>query len=100
MTGLLCPTCQTPFREVLRDGVLVDVCTQCRGVWLDRGELEKLLALAREDSSFASPPPPPRRDYESSQRYYESEDRHRHGAYSHHHKRPKSKLEMLFDVFD
>jgi len=31
---------------VLKEGVLIDVCTQCRGVWLDRGELEKLLSLA------------------------------------------------------
>lgn len=49
MSALKCPQCQSAFREVLKEGVLIDVCTQCRGVWLDRGELEKLLSLARDD---------------------------------------------------
>lgn len=46
MSAMTCPVCQGSFREVLKEGVLIDVCTQCRGVWLDRGELEKLLSLA------------------------------------------------------
>jgi Zn-finger nucleic acid-binding protein len=33
------------MREVNREGILIDVCTQCRGVWLDRGELEKLASF-------------------------------------------------------
>lgn len=37
-----------------RKGVEIDYCPQCRGVWLDRGELEKLI-----DRSAASAPPPP-----------------------------------------
>ena len=56
MSDLRCPVCQNAFREVLREGILIDVCTQCRGVWLDRGELDKLLELAREgDGSAAAP---------------------------------------------
>lgn len=43
MTPLDCPVCRAPFREVLTEGVLIDVCTRCNGVWLDRGELERLL---------------------------------------------------------
>lgn len=46
MSALQCPVCRGDFREVLKEGILIDVCTQCRGVWLDRGELEKLLSLA------------------------------------------------------
>lgn len=34
------------MKEVERRGVLIDVCPECRGVWLDRGELDKLLATA------------------------------------------------------
>jgi Zn-finger nucleic acid-binding protein len=34
--------------ERTRVGVAVDVCDRCRGVWLDRGELEKILAALRE----------------------------------------------------
>jgi Zn-finger nucleic acid-binding protein len=47
MTPLDCPVCRAPFREVLMDGVLIDVCTRCSGVWLDRGELERLLHRRR-----------------------------------------------------
>lgn len=45
MSLLNCPVCQAAMREVNREGILIDVCTQCRGVWLDRGELEKLAAF-------------------------------------------------------
>ena len=48
MPLLLCPNCQVGMREVERRGVLIDVCPQCGGVWLDKGELEKLLAEAEE----------------------------------------------------
>lgn len=44
MSVLTCPVCQGAMREVARDGVIIDTCTQCRGVWLDRGELEKIAA--------------------------------------------------------
>ena len=42
-----CPRCTTPVLvEKERDGVLVDGCPECRGLWLDRGELEKLVHRA------------------------------------------------------
>lgn len=39
-----CPRCESSLSELDRDGITIDRCTGCRGVWLDRGELEKLLA--------------------------------------------------------
>lgn len=48
MMALNCPVCRAPFREIVKDSVLIDVCTECRGVWLDRGELDKLLDIARD----------------------------------------------------
>jgi hypothetical protein len=36
------------MREVEKDGILIDVCPNCKGVWLDRGELDKLMAGVRE----------------------------------------------------
>lgn len=38
-----CPVCNTTLTEVERQGVEIDYCSRCRGVWLDRGELEKLI---------------------------------------------------------
>ena len=48
MPLLMCPNCNEGMQEVRRNEVHVDVCPKCRGVWLDRGELEKLLHSARE----------------------------------------------------
>ncbi|TYP79075.1 zf-TFIIB domain-containing protein [Paenibacillus methanolicus] len=43
-----CPICtDVRMREVEKDGVLIDVCPDCKGVWLDRGELDKLLKDVR-----------------------------------------------------
>jgi uncharacterized protein len=42
-----CPRCETAsLDEKDRDGITMDVCRQCRGIWLDRGELELLIARA------------------------------------------------------
>lgn len=37
-----CPKCQIMMREREKGDVIIDICPQCRGVWLDAGELEKL----------------------------------------------------------
>lgn len=45
-----CPRCESiVLEEHTRDGVVIDGCRECRGIWLDRGELEKLIARARHD---------------------------------------------------
>jgi Zn-finger nucleic acid-binding protein len=47
---MICPRCTaSELIERDHDGVVVDVCRECRGVWLDRGELEKLIARATRD---------------------------------------------------
>lgn len=69
---MLCPRCEsTNLTEKDREGVTIDVCPRCRGLWLDRGELEKLIARARHDD-------------EDDDRYgrddrYERDDRDRDG---------------------
>ncbi len=40
---MLCPVCNVDMRLSDRQGVEIDYCPQCRGVWLDRGELEKII---------------------------------------------------------
>lgn len=39
-----------------RSGVEIDYCPQCRGVWLDRGELDKII---ERSAAYTAPPPPP-----------------------------------------
>lgn len=44
-----CPVCEdTRMREVEKEGIMIDVCPSCKGVWLDRGELDKLMQNVRE----------------------------------------------------
>ncbi len=50
-----CPKCNIPLSMSDRQGVEIDFCPQCRGVWLDRGELDKII----ERSSFTAPPVSP-----------------------------------------
>ena len=57
MSVLTCPVCRGAMREVNKEGILIDVCTQCRGVWLDRGELEKLAGFMSGPPMEAAPPP-------------------------------------------
>jgi Zn-finger nucleic acid-binding protein len=45
--GILCPRCNLSLNELTKVGVSVDVCANCRGMWLDRGELEKLVVHVR-----------------------------------------------------
>uniref|UniRef100_A0A7L6B987 Zf-TFIIB domain-containing protein n=1 Tax=Micromonospora robiginosa TaxID=2749844 RepID=A0A7L6B987_9ACTN len=39
---LICPKCRAEMRQYERSGVIIDQCGECRGIFLDRGELEKL----------------------------------------------------------
>jgi len=41
-----CPVCDAPLRAIQKHGVEIDICPECKGVWLDRGELEKIIELA------------------------------------------------------
>jgi len=54
-----CPVCaDTQLQMTDRQGVEIDYCPKCRGVWLDRGELDKIIDRAAGDYPTAAPPPP------------------------------------------
>jgi Zn-finger nucleic acid-binding protein len=42
-----CPNCQSRLVELERSDVMIDACPECRGVWLDRGELDRILDRER-----------------------------------------------------
>lgn len=55
-----CPHCtDTVLVMAERQGVEIDYCPSCRGVWLDRGELDKLIERASRDGIGAAAPMPP-----------------------------------------
>ncbi|CAN5450586.1 zf-TFIIB domain-containing protein [soil metagenome] len=88
VSSMLCPVCHTGLALSDRQGVEIDYCPQCRGVWLDRGELDKII----ERSAGDLPPVPVagRQSYRPD-RVHSAHDA-RYGA-----KRKKSFLEELFD---
>lgn len=55
--GLLCPICQITLLIADRQGIEIDYCPQCRGVWLDRGELDKIIERNAAYEGMASQPP-------------------------------------------
>jgi uncharacterized protein len=46
--AMRCPACGGELVELERSGVKIDACRQCRGVWLDRGELDRILERERQ----------------------------------------------------
>lgn len=57
---MLCPVCADVQLTISsREGVEIDHCPQCRGVWLDRGELDKILDRVAATTLPPPPPPPP-----------------------------------------
>lgn len=61
-----CPVCEATLRAVQKHGIEVDICPDCKGVWLDRGELDKMIQMAASDgpAQQAAPDRPAERDVE------------------------------------
>lgn len=61
VAAMQCPVCRVPLAMSERQGIEIDYCPQCRGVWLDRGELDKIVERSTPPEAAASPtaPPPP-----------------------------------------
>ena len=111
MPLLMCPNDNAAMQTLDRDGVQFDMCPTCRGVWLDRGELEKLMAAAVDGARAAAPPPQqapqsyapqphpqahspwgggqPQQPYRDDRRYKDDDYKYR-----------KKKRDSIFDIFD
>jgi len=93
-----CPVCAN-INLVMseRQGVEIDYCPECRGVWLDRGELDKIIERAAQQEP-ATPPQQPRYEPQANSHPHGNAPAYGHG-YSHGQKpyRKKSFLEELFD---
>jgi uncharacterized protein len=115
-----CPAdCDTHLVMAERSGIEIDYCPNCRGVWLDRGELDKIIERSAQASASAPPPPPQYQEPPYQEPHYQEpryqepryDDRHR---YDDDHRRydddrrygygkppkKKKKKEFLEDLFD
>ena len=90
---MTCPIDGTTLMMSERSGIEIDYCPQCRGVWLDRGELDKIIERnAQSEPAAATPPQQP-------QAHWDQRPSSQGGHYGHQKpfKRRKSFLEDLFD---
>ena len=91
-----CPVCANVNLVMSeRQGIEIDYCPQCRGVWLDRGELDKVIERSLAGSSgqrFENERHEQSRDYKSSEHYREP---HREGQY-----KKKKREGFLSELFD
>lgn len=90
--GMPCPICRVGLVMSERQGIEIDYCPQCRGVWLDRGELDKII---ERSVSPENPAPQPRAP--SPAPWQPTAPQQYHGGYGKPPKRRKSFLEELFD---
>jgi len=109
MPLLMCPNDSSAMQTMERSGVQFDMCPSCRGVWLDRGELEKLMEAATADGRAAAPipqptyaPPPqqPSQPWGGGSAYRDEprrDDPYRHDDRGHY---KKKKRDSIFDIFD
>lgn len=87
-----CPTCRdTVLVMSERQGIEIDYCPKCRGVWLDRGKLDKILERSTPQGQTVSVQS--REAYPDKHHDKHYDEHHRHGDY--HHKK-----KGLFDLFD
>lgn len=87
---MLCPVCSETLVLADRNGVEIDYCPKCRGIWLDRGELDKIVERTAEH-------------YSNKDNY--DADRHKYGHHPHRdhvypdpkYRKKKSFLNEFFD---
>jgi Zn-finger nucleic acid-binding protein len=106
--GMKCPVCDVPLSISSREGVEIDFCPQCRGVWLDRGELDKVIERASASLAPAAAPASARGgrerhdDHRDERRYEERryDDRRDERRYDDDRRPTKKKRSFLEDLFE
>ena len=94
---MTCPIDGTKLVMPERQGIEIDYCPNCRGVWLDRGELDKILERSAAELAPPPPPPPPANAPRSEWR---DPDRGHPSRYDHDYRGGKRKKSFLHELFD
>ena len=86
-----CPVCESNLQMTERSGVEIDYCPACRGVWLDRGELDKIIQRSGSETGSG-------RLSEDRERHYDSDDSSRSRSRKDTH--PKKRESFWSELFD
>lgn len=87
-----CPNCESLLIMSERQGIEIDYCPNCRGVWLDRGELDKII-----EKSMAAEKTQPTKPYDNKGYKKEYDDDHEYQKRNYQQKRKGGFLGNLFD---
>jgi uncharacterized protein len=86
-----CPVCNVQLVMSERQGVEIDYCPKCRGVWLDRGELDKIIERSMSEQRSTAP------SYRQDDRNEKHEEHRKEDHGGHHHRKRRGFLSELFD---
>lgn len=108
MPLLMCPNDNAAMQTLERSGVQFDMCPTCRGVWLDRGELEKLMESATAEGrasapvqpAYAPPPEPQSQPWSRNSAPHRPDDKDRYRRDDDDFYRKRKKRDSIFDIFD
>ena len=96
-----CPNDETTLVMSERSGIEIDYCPECRGVWLDRGELDKIIdRSASMEQPVAPPPQAPQAPQPQYDRYDEDRRHQQHYAPQQGYYKKKKKESWLSEIFD
>lgn len=97
-----CPNCNETLLITERHQVEIDYCPSCRGVWLDKGELDKLLNFAADQNDRPEPRYQERKE-QDHHRHHDEQHRYKdekYGQHGHPHQQHRKKKSFLSDFFD
>jgi Zn-finger nucleic acid-binding protein len=100
-----CPNCNETLLMTERNNIEIDYCPSCRGIWLDKGELDKMLEYAEEKYKSAGQPQNQQNqnqqhNQQTWQKYDNDHYKNDHHKYNPHHQKPHKKKGFLGDLFD
>lgn len=95
VAAMNCPVCRVPLAMSDRQGIEIDYCPQCRGVWLDRGELDKIVERSVGQAAPSRGAARPEPSY--AQHGGQGHSGYGHGHYGKPHKKHKHWLSEIFD---
>ncbi len=97
-----CPVCKVDLVMTDRQGVEIDYCPRCRGVWLDRGELDKIIERSASLERVPEGPfyPEPREGYRDRDREYGHREGGKYDRDRDKYYKGRKRKSFLDDLFD
>jgi uncharacterized protein len=100
-----CPVCNVELKMSDRQGVEIDYCPRCRGVWLDRGELDKIIERSETGGESSERDRYDEHNRQRSEQHRHSDEHNRHSDQRSYYpqepyKKHKKKESFLSNLFD